>query len=444
MRKLFFFTEFYHPVQDTTGYYLTRIIDTADRCLDVPVNVCCAVPSDTGELYASRKLTVHRIKTAKYDKNRITQRIIRQILIAGRFAIYALLKVRPGDTVFAVTNPAFLAPFLAVLAKAKRFRWILLVYDVFPENLVPTGLVRRDSWMYRLALSCFNWAYRATDAIIVIGRDMEEVVRAKVGNTCGITQIPNWVDVTAVKPQPKSENGLIRAHHLQDKIVFLFAGNLGRVQGIENLLEAILRTQSQSAAFLFVGDGALRPRLQRFMQHHSEKRVIHLGRLPMWRQQSFLNACDVSLVTLDTDMYGLGVPSKSYFAMAAGKPLLLVADADSEIGRVVAEENIGWIVPPDAPEVLARQIDQICVSADLREKGRRAREVAERRFSEQVILSRYSSYFKQVLGQNEADDYSRTARRRYAVETVPSTQRQASGGGAVIDYAHPGLPKASS
>lgn len=418
MNRLFFFTEFYHPVQDTTGYYLTRIIHTADRCLDTPVSVCCAVPSCNGELPASSNLTVHRIKTATYDKNKIFQRIIRQASITWRFLVYALLEVKRGDTVFAVTNPAFLVPFLAILRKIKGFRYILLVYDVFPENLVPAGLAKIGSLRHRLAVKCFNWAYCATDEIIVIGRDMEEVVRDKVGNRCRITQIPNWVDVNAIGPQPKAENALIRAYGLQDRTVFLFAGNLGRVQGIENLLKAILRTKSQSAAFLFVGDGAFGPELKRFIRQHPEKKVIHLGRLPMSQQPSFLNACDVSFVTLDAAMYGLGVPSKSYFAMAAGRPLLLVADADSEIGRVVAEEDIGWIVPPNQPDVLATRMDEICVAPDLQEKGSRAREAVERRFSEQVVLRRYSAYFGQLFGQDEIGHHGEGHRRQVRKEPV--------------------------
>jgi glycosyltransferase involved in cell wall biosynthesis len=281
-----------------------------------------------------------------------------------------------------------------------------------------------------LAVRCFNWAYRAADELIVIGRDMEEVVRRKVGDGCCITQIPNWADVDAVTPAPKAENELVRAHGLQDRTVFLFAGNLGRVQGIENLLKAIERTRTQSAAFLFVGDGALQPQIEKFIHDRPDKKVLHLGRLPMSAQQSFLNACDVAFVTLDDAMYGLGVPSKSYFTMAAGKPLLLVADRDSEIGRVIREEEIGWIVPPNMPDALARKIDEICSMPGLEKIGNRAREVVERRFSEQVILSRYSQYFKQLLGQNGTEDSPVGEQRQEQAEPVLVMESLGRGGHA--------------
>jgi glycosyltransferase involved in cell wall biosynthesis len=394
MRKLFFFTEFYHPVQDTTGYYLTRIIHTAARSLDMPVSVCCAVPSNNGEAYVSQKFEVHRVATAKYDKNVLRQRIARTLGMTLRFAFYAAARVRRHDIVFGVTNPASLMLLLALLRKVIRFKYVLLVYDVHPENLVPAGLARRESLMYRLAVRCFNWGYRAADELIVIGRDMEEVVRRKVGSRHRITQLPNWADVEAVRPCPKAENALIRQYGLQDKTVFLFAGNLGRVQGIGNLLRGISATKSTSAAFLFAGDGVFQPEVERFIRAHPDKNVMSLGHFPIASQQLFLGACDVAFVTLGDAMYGLGVPSKSYFAMAAGKPLLLVAEPNSEMGRVIRENGVGWIVPPDQPEMLAEKIDEICRAGDVEQIGRRARGVVERQFSEQAILSRYSEYFR--------------------------------------------------
>ncbi len=414
MRKLFFFTEFYHPAQDTTGYYLTKIVHAAAQSLDMPVHVCCATPSQNGELPVAENLTIKRVRAGNYDKHKLVHRITKYIVLAVKFTVYAVSKVERRDIVFAVTNPASLMLFLALLRRLRSFQYVLLVYDVHPENLVPAGLARENSLLYRAAVRCFNWAYRAADELIVIGRDMEEVMRRKVGHRSRITRISNWADVNAVHPQPKAENELLREHHLQDQTVFLFAGNLGRVQGIENLLRAIAATRSESAAFLFVGDGVFRPVIERFIRENPGKRVMHLGHFPLSLQQSFLNACDVALVTLDDAMYGLGVPSKAYFSMAAGKPLLLVADSESEIGRVIRESRIGWIVPPNCPDVLAQRIDEICQRADLDQMGAQARKVVERHFSEQVILARYSHYFQELSGQTVA----KKAQAEAAVDAV--------------------------
>ena len=90
-------------------------------------------------------------------------------------------------------------------------------------------------------------------------------------------------------------------------------------------------------------------------------------------------------------MYGLSVPSKSYFNMAASKPLLLIADDHSEIARVIKDNRIGWIVQPNDPEALKNALEDIqkIPQEELRQLGRKARETAESLYSEGMILPLY-------------------------------------------------------
>ena len=41
-------------------------------------------------------------------------------------------------------------------------------------------------------------------------------------------------------------------------------------------------------------------------------------------------------------MYGLGVPSKLYNLMAAGKPVFYIGDRNSEVHLIMQEHEIGW------------------------------------------------------------------------------------------------------
>ena len=53
-----------------------------------------------------------------------------------------------------------------------------------------------------------------------------------------------------------------------------------------------------------------------------------------------LNQCDLALVTLNSAMYGLGVPSKTYNNMEAGKPVLFIGPEKSEIYNEVINNDI--------------------------------------------------------------------------------------------------------
>ena len=104
-----------------------------------------------------------------------------------------------------------------------------------------------------------------------------------------------------------------------------------------------------------------------------------------------LNNCDLAIVTLADGMYGLGVPSKSYNIMAAGKPILFIGDLNSEIAITVKTFDIGYCFDPkDINGIFSFFVSLHEFSRnDLSEKGRKARVVAEKYFSEDIILKKF-------------------------------------------------------
>jgi len=117
--------------------------------------------------------------------------------------------------------------------------------------------------------------------------------------------------------------------------------------------------------------------------------------LDMAEKSQGLAACDVAMVSLDKDMLGLGVPSKSYFSLAAGKPVLAIMDFDSEISLTVKEHGLGWCCGPANPELLASMIDEIC-----RESGAltssNPRETFIKYYSAHVLLPKFQSVISRL------------------------------------------------
>ena len=289
--------------------------------------------------------------------------------------------------------------FLAMLRRIRKFRFILLAYDIFPENTVAAGLCRGNSAKYKLSKRLFDWAYGQADIVIAIGRDMHDILIRKGVAPEHIRVVTNWCPEHEIIPSPKNDNGLIKKFALQNKTVFLFAGNLGRVQGIPNLLDAIALTSHDNAAFLFIGDGAMKSELEKFKDAHPDKHIYSIGNQPIDKANDFLSAGDVAVIPLASGMLGLGVPSKSYFYMAAGMPLLFIGSRDSEIAITLKEENNGWQVDPDSPEKLAAMIDQITTAniEELSEYSHRSRTAAEKRFAEKLILQQFNQI---IIEQN--------------------------------------------
>lgn len=391
-KRILIVTEYFYPSSNSTSYYITNIAKKFAENRDVQV-VCNTNIGHYDELDI-KNLSIVRTKEVKLSKNYTMLRVFKFLVASIKLSLLANKNIKNDTEVFSVTNPAFIIVFLAVLKKFKKFNYTLLVYDVFPENIIAAKILKDNSFLYKIVKTIYDWAYLKADRLIVIGRDMEEIIRKKTDNKVPIILIENWCDFNQIIPASKHENEILINLDIADKKIFLFAGNLGRVQGIQNMLKAAELVDNQDFALLFIGDGAMKQDIQQHINSSKKKNVLYAGSFSMSEQNIFLNACDVAIVSLADSMYGLGVPSKSYFNIAAAKPILYIGEERSEIARVISENNIGWVVENGNVEKLAQLFDNISSSSiDYNEFGMRARKVVEENFSQEIILNKYKELY---------------------------------------------------
>ena len=115
-----------------------------------------------------------------------------------------------------------------------------------------------------------------------------------------------------------------------------------------------------------------------------------LGPRDRSEQDLFLNACHISIMALAPGMAGVGVPSRLYNVLSAGRPLIAAVDADSEPARVLREERIGLQTAPGDAEAFAHAVISLRSDASfLREAALRARSAAVHRFGFERTLASY-------------------------------------------------------
>lgn len=115
-----------------------------------------------------------------------------------------------------------------------------------------------------------------------------------------------------------------------------------------------------------------------------------LGHVPGPELADTLNTCDVAVISFVSGMAGISVPSRMYNVMAAGKPLIALADENSELALVIKEEKIGWVVPPgDVDRFVAAIREARADPARLAEMGRRARLAVESKYSCEKAVNAY-------------------------------------------------------
>ncbi len=362
---LYIITELFPPDETSTSYIMGEIANAAAQEYDVTV-ICGPDIYDARKkldvkhpLHLNHTIRVIRAGGLKVDKNTTIGKARSFLAMSKRLFKLAKLNIKEGDKVLLVTNPAPLVLLMARLRSRLRFELNLLVHDVFPENTIPAGLYL-PSWMYRLIKGRFDKAYSRVDKFITIGRDMAEVVKRKAGKDSSVTVVENWADAEGITPIPFPE-GAIRLE---------YAGNLGRVQGLDKLVSGL----PEDVELHFYGTGAMENSLKE-MKH---PRVFFHGPYFRSQQKDVLGACHAAIVTLADGMYGLGVPSKAYNIMAAGRPIIYFGPEDGEIGLMVRENRIGYLGWPEKWDL-----------EELKEMGKRARALAESKYSKEAILTKF-------------------------------------------------------
>jgi colanic acid biosynthesis glycosyl transferase WcaI len=168
--------------------------------------------------------------------------------------------------------------------------------------------------------------------------------------------------------------------------VVLYAGNMGKKQGLDLLLDcAGLLAGEKSLVFLLFGDGVERERLA--------QRAAGMGNVRMYpfeepaHLNELLNAADIHVLPQRKDAEGAVLPSKLGGILASGRPVIATASAASDVGRIVSKT--GLLVAPGDVEALAQGIQRLANDANLRRAlGAAGREYAVDNLNKEVILGK--------------------------------------------------------
>jgi glycosyltransferase involved in cell wall biosynthesis len=256
------------------------------------------------------------------------------------------------DVVFVSQTSPVSAALPALLARrlsgAPAAIW---VQDLWPEIVQASGLVTHP-WLIRAIGWFSNWVYGSFDRVITQSEGFLEALDRRGIPKDRLTCIHNWAEsLYGLRDQADSSEA---QEPWQLAFVVMFAGNLGRVQGLPTLLDAAERLRDvHQIHWVFLGDGVLAEWLKEEVKARSlETQVWLLGRYPVDRMPEFFAKADVLLLSLGrSEALALTIPTKLQSYLACGKPIL--GSVDGEAARVIQASGAGWAAPADDSEALA-------------------------------------------------------------------------------------------
>ncbi len=368
------------------------------------VTVLTALPNyPTGKIYTGYGGAVRReerdgigiVRTWIYPTQSagLVRRLANYFSFVFSSLILGGLRLGRCDYLFTESPPLFLGITGYLLSRWKRARWIFNVSDLWPESAVRIGMVRPG-----LALRMSEWleSFCYNHAWLVTGQSQSILASIQARFPHVRTYLfSNGVDALRFRPDSVDAEALARLRE-NGNCVALYAGLHGLAQGLNQLVDAAEMIQPSPKLQIFLlGDGPTKSQLVQDVEARRLSNIHFLDPIPALQMPGWLATADIALVTLKTYIPG-AVPSKLYEAMAAGKPVVLVASG--EPAEIVNQHRAGIVVEPGDITGLADALQRLAANPALRrELGANGRRAAEQYYDRNVIVDQFAQFLEEQL-----------------------------------------------
>lgn len=402
--RILVLNQYYRPGVEATANLLAELCEELAGDYDVTVV--------TGRLRGAPTLPdeevldgvrVIRVPSTAYERSRLLPRAMNYLSYLGYTVRRSLALERP-DVVLCLTDPPMIGDVGLLVARRFRVPLVVVSEDVFPEvavavdrltNPLVVGLLRRLVAAY----------VKRADRVVAIGETMRRRLEAKGAHPAALRVIENWVDTERIVPHPL-RNPWAAEQGLDETFVVMHSGNIGHAHDLATLVRAATFIRDlEDVRIVVIGFGALRERTIELAKRLEVDNVLFLPYQPREALSESLSAAHLHFVGLAKGLSGYVVPSRVYGILAAGRPLLVSADGDSETAQLAERERCGVVVPPGRPELVAAEIRAAHAGEmSLDDMGARGRRYVQREADRRIAFTRYRALLAELLPAASSKD----------------------------------------
>ncbi len=318
---------------------------------------------------------------------------MKRLFLFIAYALFSSVYVLFGkyDVAIASSGPITvgLPGLIAKWVRGKKL--IFEARDLWPQGAIELGIIE-NPLLVQLAYRFEKFCYRRADLIVTLSPGMKDEVLGKLPqkrvvsttNAANIELFSTLVEVDLSK------------YGLELKKYALYAGNIGKVNNVEWMLEAAkLLTEAKSEfKIVFIGDGQLKSYLEGRKESENIDNFVFLPLMPKTELVGFIQNAAVSLVPLaNTPVLATSSPNKLFESLSAGVPVVITAQG--WMREFVEREKVGVYVNPDSVEDLHEVLKS---GEDLLKRNREFYvEVARKHFDKNRLANEFLAEIKVIL-----------------------------------------------
>jgi len=350
---------------------------------------------------------VIRVKSPHLKISSFIQRALKDFIEEISF-FFKGLECGNIDIIF-VMSPPITLPIIAYLLKILRKSLLVLnVQDIFPEMLEGMGIVSRKNIIFilcglieKLAYSCADYigVHSPKNRLYIINRGVSERK---------VNLLPLWIDTEKILPQPR-HNSFSELHGLNENFVVMYAGTVGFAMDAQILPRAAsLLSEDKSIQFVVVGAGNRMDIMKNEVAKLGVKNIMFIPPQPQEELSKVLATADILLVLLRAELtnnpngyFQAVVPHKLLSCMASERPIIVVAEDESDTAELVRLSKCGDVTPVDDPQALSNAILRIKNSTiNSQDWGRNSRAFVLEHFDSRKQVARVELMLNHLLQGN--------------------------------------------
>lgn len=287
-------------------------------------------------------MNIYRVKAVTGYRNSLFKKLLKYFVFMFLGSIISLKIGRRYDYILGFDVGALTGMVPAILLnKFYNKKVTLWVQDVWPDSVYAYGF-KKTAFLSFFLDSFVRFVYKHTNSFAVSGKLFIDKVRIYTDNNQEIKYFPNWADELDKSLSPYEFNNDIKVH-------FTFAGNIGKVQNLDNIIKAFSSLPYeyiQKAQLNIIGDGSYSQSLQDLVNNNNYKNIVFWGRKPKNEMYRYFASSHFLIVSLiDEPIFSLTVPAKVQTYIAANRPILAIIKGDT--AGIVQENNLGYCANPN-------------------------------------------------------------------------------------------------
>ncbi|WP_159566743.1 glycosyltransferase family 4 protein [Budvicia diplopodorum] len=323
-------------------------------------------------------IKVTRVPLYPSHDNSAIKRIFNYISFSFSATLYGIFGAKKPDVIYIYHPPLTSGVAGAVIGFFRRAPYVIDIQDLWPDTLKATGMVNNQKVLNIVQVVC-NWVYHRATKIVVLSSGFKNRLIQSGQPENKISVIYNWCDESALDIDKSSR---LPAEGFN----IVFAGNLGRAQGLDTVLLAAMDLSSNERRinFIFVGSGVVEDELKQTVKDKLIDNVYFIPRLPMKDIGGVLKEADALLVHLkDEELFSITIPSKTQAYMSIGKPVIMGGRGDA--ADIIIQADAGIVCEPENVESLKQAV--ICLSQLTENEIEKLGKNAEKFYLDEMSLS---------------------------------------------------------